>query len=116
MMSSAAFADGFHHDRGRGHGPWHGPWHEHPRYHRGVRVFIAPPPHVVYVAPPPVIYMPAPVPSAPPVAANPASPVYQAQDGRYCREYQATIDIDGQPRPSYGTVCMQPDGTWRIVD
>ena len=46
---------------------------------------------------------------------DPASPVYQAQDGRYCREYQATIIVNGQPRPSYGTACLEPDGSWHIV-
>lgn len=109
-MTTAATADQFIFRYGSG------PWHEHPRYHHGRRVIVVPPPHVVYVAPPEVIYMPAPQPAAPPVPATPASPVYQATDGRYCREYQATITVGGQQQQSFGTACLQPDGSWRIVN
>jgi surface antigen len=41
---------------------------------------------------------------------------YQAQTGAYCREFQQTIVIGGQPKQSYGTACRQPDGSWRIVN
>jgi surface antigen len=34
--------------------------------------------------------------------------------GTYCREFQQTIVIDGQPRRAYGTACRQPDGAWEI--
>ena len=40
---------------------------------------------------------------------------YQSADGRYCREYQTTITIDGQPREVHGTACRQPDGTWQVL-
>ncbi len=66
-------------------------------------VVYAPPP-VVY-APPPVVYAPAPAPAA--YAPAPAS--------QTCREFQSTIQVNGQPQQSYGTACLQPDGTWRIV-
>jgi hypothetical protein len=33
-----------------------------------------------------------------------------------CHEFQTTIVIDGQKQPAHGTVCQQPDGTWRVVD
>ena len=66
-------------------------------------VVYAPPP-VVY-APPPVIYAPAPAPAA--YAPAPAS--------QTCRQFQSTIQVDGKPQQSYGTACLQPDGTWRIV-
>ena len=66
-------------------------------------VVYAPPP-VVY-APPPVVYAPAPAPAA--YAPAPAS--------QNCREYQSTIQVNGQPQQSNGTACLQPDGTWRIV-
>lgn len=39
-----------------------------------------------------------------------------AQDERYCREYQTSTRIGGRSRPSYGTACMEPDGSWKIVD
>lgn len=35
--------------------------------------------------------------------------------GAYCREFQNTVTIGGQPQSSYGTACRQPDGTWKIV-
>lgn len=70
----------------------------------------------VVVAPQPeVVYVPTPVPAAP-LAAVPASPVYQASDGRYCREYQATVTVNGVPQESYGTACMEPDGSWHIAN
>jgi surface antigen len=40
---------------------------------------------------------------------------YQSTSGQYCREYQQTITIDGQPNQSYGTACRQPDGSWKIM-
>jgi len=110
LTAAAASADSFVFRYG------HGPWHEHPRYHHERRVIVVPPPRVVYVAPPEVIYMPAPQPAAAPVAATAASPVYQAADGRYCREYQATISVAGRLQQSFGTACLQPDGSWRIVN
>jgi hypothetical protein len=76
----------------------------------GLPLFYAPPP-VVY-APPPVAYAP------PPVVYTPAPTAYTpapAPANQTCREYQSTIQVNGQPQPSYGTACLQPDGTWRIV-
>jgi predicted outer membrane repeat protein len=40
---------------------------------------------------------------------------YQAANGRYCREYRETIDIDGERQQANGTACREPDGSWRIV-
>jgi surface antigen len=36
--------------------------------------------------------------------------------GRYCREYQAYAMVGGRRSQTYGTACMQPDGSWEIVD
>jgi len=44
------------------------------------------------------------------------SPAYQDRQGRYCREYQTTATIGGQPQQAYGTACRQPDGSWQIVN
>jgi len=33
----------------------------------------------------------------------------------YCREYQTTATINGQPQKMYGTACRQPDGAWKVV-
>ena len=58
--------------------------------------FYPPPP--TYVAPP-----------APP-------PIYVDQEAQtYCRPYSQQIIIDGQTQESYGTACLEPDGTWRIM-
>ncbi|MEI8393855.1 MAG: hypothetical protein WCF85_03900 [Rhodospirillaceae bacterium] len=82
----------------------------------------------VYVVPPPVIYAPppmalAPSPSvayAPPYAAGlnaaQTSPTFVDKFGRSCREYQTSVNIGGTMRPAYGTACLQPDGSWRVVE
>lgn len=36
-----------------------------------------------------------------------------AQD--YCREFTNTIILHGKPQQAFGTSCLQPDGSWRIV-
>src|SRR5262249_29658898 len=36
--------------------------------------------------------------------------------GDYCREFEQTVTIGGQPQRSSGTACRQPDGTWRMVN
>jgi surface antigen len=40
---------------------------------------------------------------------------YQTANGQYCREFEQTVTIGGQPQKSYGTACRQPDGSWKIV-
>jgi surface antigen len=46
------------------------------------------------------------------------TPIRQGYDrsGRYCREYQQTITVSSRSETAYGTACLQPDGSWRIVD
>lgn len=39
---------------------------------------------------------------------------YQAQDGRYCREFTEAAVIEGQKQQLYGTACRQSDGSWQI--
>ncbi len=98
----------------------------------GFPLFPAPyyyyPPPPVYYAPPPVYYTappayytapPAaayPAPATAPVAADQAGPSFTNSAGQTCREYRTTVQINGQPAQSYGTACLQPDGTWRIVN
>lgn len=43
---------------------------------------------------------------------NYQQPTYGA--GNYCREYVQTTRIGGQPSQTYGTACLQPDGSWQI--
>ena len=35
--------------------------------------------------------------------------------GRYCREFQHTVFIDGNAERGYGTACQEPDGSWEII-
>jgi surface antigen len=52
-------------------------------------------------------------PEAPPP--DPPAAYYDASVGSYCREYTQEIRIDGRVQESYGTACLQPDGTWRVA-
>lgn len=33
----------------------------------------------------------------------------------YCREFTRPVNVGGQLEDAYGTACLQPDGSWRIV-
>jgi surface antigen len=45
------------------------------------------------------------------------TPIRQyAQAGTTCREYQANAAIDGRWQQVRGTACLQPDGSWHIVN
>lgn len=39
---------------------------------------------------------------------------WQRYDGRYCREFEQTVQIEGRLERATGTACRQDDGTWRI--
>lgn len=71
--------------------------------------------HWGYTKPPVIVYR-APVTGYVEFPAMPGGPnygeVYRDERGRYCREYQTTGIIDGRQQALYGTVCLQPDGTW----
>lgn len=106
--------------------PYYGPRYGYGHYHRPPpryygSYYYAPPPVVYAPPPPPVVYAP-PVYAAPPVypapviSAAPASPVYQAPNGQYCREYQGGVSVGGYPQRGYGTACLMPDGSWRVVN
>ena len=76
-------------------------------FHFGVPLVPAAP----FYYPPPVYYYPPPVYIYPP-------PVYISQSApaqQVCHEYQTTAIIGGTPQPAYGRACLQPDGSWRIV-
>jgi hypothetical protein len=64
--------------------------------------------------PPQTFYYPPPA-SAEPATDGPTASGPSGGDG-YCREYQTTARINGVMQPTYGTACLQPDGTWRIVN
>jgi surface antigen len=45
------------------------------------------------------------------------TPIRQyAANGTTCREYTANAAIDGRWQQVRGTACMQPDGSWRMVN
>lgn len=84
----------------------------------GPPAYYYPPPPPVYVYPaypayPAPVYAAPPAPAYAPPRAPAAAPGPQAQEN--CREYQSSTTIDGRPQQVYGTVCLQPDGSWRIV-
>ncbi len=41
---------------------------------------------------------------------------YRTPAGMYCREYQQTVVVGGQPQQGYGTACRKPDGSWRVTN
>ena len=65
-------------------------------------------------SPPPPPVMPMTM-IAPPPQAVAAPQAQAAQAGQTCREYQQTITLNGQPQEAWGTTCLQPDGTWKVV-
>ncbi len=86
-------------------------------------------PRQIAYAPPPPVY-------APPAYEPPyqqgayhqpyqPAPVYGQQPDpyggtrysqNYCRQYNGSVSVNGNTYPSYGTACLQPDGTWRMVN
>lgn len=44
-------------------------------------------------------------------------PAYgQADQGQYCRPFNANVAVDGQQMVSQGTACLQQDGTWKLLN
>lgn len=117
-LTQPAQADPRRHDGWRYDGwndNWRGDdwrWDRPHRYARPPRevIMVYPPPPVVYAQPRVVYVDPA------PVQAIPMSPPYTDGYGRYCREYQSTMTVGGSSQRGYGTACLQPDGSWRIVN
>lgn len=65
-------------------------------------VFIEQPPQVVYVqntVPQPVI-----------------QPIVIQEQNLYCREYTRNVFIGRRVMQSYGTACLQPDGSWQVMN
>jgi surface antigen len=40
----------------------------------------------------------------------------EADNGMYCREYQAKAMIGGRVQETYGTACRMPDGAWKLMN
>jgi hypothetical protein len=87
-------------------------WRPPRAYYYGPPAVVVTPPPVVYAPPPPAIYAPPPG----PIAAAPVSPPYAGRSGQTCREYRSNVTVGGRVQPSYGTACLQPDGSWRLMN
>jgi len=74
-------------------------------------------PAYAYSYPEPVYYQTTYVPNyvAPSDPEPSAVAYYDNSVGSYCREFTQEVRIDGQMQESYGTACLQPDGSWRVV-
>jgi hypothetical protein len=72
--------------------------YDYPEYHpyRPIRYVVNPQPQVIYV--------------------DDESPVSQNNTNRYCREYYHNSYVGGSQRQTYGTACLQPDGSWEIIN
>jgi surface antigen len=40
----------------------------------------------------------------------------EANNGMYCREYQAKATVGGKVSETYGTACRMPDGSWKLMN
>jgi|TARA_B100002003_G_scaffold242391_1_gene265323 surface antigen len=40
----------------------------------------------------------------------------RSETGRYCREYQNSVVVNGQTQQAYGRACRQPDGSWQVIN
>ena len=36
--------------------------------------------------------------------------------GQHCREFQHTVYVGGKAEKGYGTACLQPDGSWKLLN
>jgi hypothetical protein len=50
-----------------------------------------------------------------PPAPPPPPPIYVDESGDYCREYSREAHVGDRMQENYGTACLQPDGSWRVV-
>lgn len=77
------------------------PYYPEPYYYHPRVVYAVPPaqyaPEVIYIN-------------------NDNSHVVDTNDGRYCREYQSNVRVGGRIQQTYGTACMQPDGSWEVMN
>jgi surface antigen len=71
----------------------------------------APPPRIIYVQPSEVVGYRDREPTI--VEGAYMEPGYEAPQ-HYCREFTQTIRIGDEVHESYGTACLQPDGSWRV--
>jgi hypothetical protein len=96
-----------------GYGYYGHPVYYYPGAYYYPSYYVASSPTVVYQPAPQVTYV-APS-SSSSVSASQTSETYTDDQGRTCREYRSSSTINGQVQSTYGTACLQPDGSWRVV-
>ena len=97
---------GWKHDR-------HPHWKHHHRHGWGYG-----PRQVIYVPQPPVVVQRTYIQSYGGVPVQQAPNVYSdmPRPPQHCREYYGPANVGGRVVQTYGTACLQPDGSWRIMD
>ncbi|NBX04070.1 MAG: hypothetical protein EBR02_08470 [Alphaproteobacteria bacterium] len=110
-----AFArDHGYHDRGRWqHDDWRYRHHHRPHARSSISFYSFPQYEPQYVPVYQPVYYPQPV-----VEEFEVDEPQQSSnnDGQFCREYQSDARVGGKRSETYGTACMQPDGSWQIVN
>ncbi len=86
--------DDFDHHEHRRHYGYAAPVYEQQSYYYAAPTRYVP----TYVAPP-----------------EPEPTIYVNQNNGYCREYSQQVQIGNRVQESYGTACLQPDGSWKVV-
>jgi opacity protein-like surface antigen len=110
----------YFHDDQPGYDRRHGRPYAHRRDPRLVLHFDLSPPPVVVHRTPPVIYG-APAYYGPPAyesrgrSYGDAGYASAPSSSSYCREFIRQANIGGRLQDVYGTACLQPDGSWRIM-
>lgn len=100
-------------DRGRDHDHYRRDRHSHGNFSISFGQWIDPTPAYI----PTYNYVPTPAPMQYPAQYVQTTYTPPAvAEGRYCREYNTISQVAGRAQNTYGTACMQPDGSWEIVD
>lgn len=113
LLPTVTYAGGYYRHHHRHHHHFYGHRHHHGH---GVRLWIDLRPYPGWSAPPAArgeyrVWTPS-VELAQPGSSEVPD---QGKEKQYCREFQREVIIDGKPEHAYGTACLQPDGSWKIV-
>ena len=118
LLPSVTHAGGYYRHRHWHHHHYHRHYYRHHYHHRhGVRLWIDLRPY-----PGGWVALPAErgeyrvwTPSVQVVQPERSEAIEQSPQEPYCREFQRDVIIDGKSERAYGTACLQPDGSWKIV-
>ena len=45
-----------------------------------------------------------------------ADEIYANENGENCRQFETTVQVDGESRAAAGTACKAKNGEWRVID